>query len=131
MKTTCLSCLQTKEIRGSEVGFIGSTSGLICLDCRENVGQCCLCFKEISFSLSNSNCFGLRVCDTCNQEFERIPNEFKESKFSNHSLVQKHQRDYKRFLLGKAYPEITVWHKSESDGVTTTIPIKGKKFFIH
>lgn len=102
---------------------------LTCSSCDEDIGQCCLCYGKIGISFSYTTCFGLRICRKCSREQTYVSETYVFERLPKSTAELKNEKMYKKFLRGKAYPEVKVWHKA-MDGAETTNPIRDAKFFV-
>jgi hypothetical protein len=87
---------------------------------------CPLCGEELdlkpnpwSDTSSRPTCCGFRICGNCESRFSRNPIPFPKT---NPEL----EKDYKRFLAGKAYPEIACTFEL-TDGTTCKGRLKNGK----
>jgi len=116
--TTCSSCLREFDRGVSSRMF---SSSVFCPECVRSVGQCCVCRANLGVLEGRTLYMGLKAC-----KHHFTLKNFVRGKPSK--TERKHQRKYREFLRGKAYPEIRVWHKA-SDGCETTKPLEGAEFF--
>lgn len=70
-----------------------------------NMGQCALCYKKMTSHEAFPTCSSVWICETCEGEFKRktMPMPISEN-------VGRFCRVYKKFLQGKAYPQIQCKH---------------------
>jgi hypothetical protein len=79
---------------------------------------CPLCGEELG-AYDRPTCCGFRICGNCESRFSRNPIPFPKT---NPEL----EKDYKRFLAGKAYPEISCTFTLD-DGTTARGRLKNGK----
>lgn len=129
----CLSPLGSFAFGGGKRSFaFRDPQRPVCKRCWEErgyLGDCCLCYEPICLEDSVMTCFGLLLCSSCawSSKWKRIANKYRATPANLN--VGKQNRQYKRFLAGKAYPEVKVWHKCSADSCETTSPIKDNEFF--
>jgi len=81
--------------------------------------------RQTTMYIGVSTCFGGRICAKCEEQLKKFRNSFG-------TLVtpaqRKHDRQYKKFLEHKLYPEIECLHK-RADGNTAKTRLKTDSFY--
>lgn len=71
-----------------------------------------------------ATCFGETICRDCDASFTRNPIKSPKSE-----TEKAHDRDYRKFLAGKLYPEIVCEHIAASDGAVARARLKSRSKF--